>query len=481
MANLILWNSLNDPVSLSRPVGPHQISQWLTKHGFSVKVIDFCSSMSTNDLVDITRKFIDNKTIAIGVSSTFWNSFNVETMTTNSRFPQGSKYSAPLDPSWVTDGRQKIESLYPELKWLLGGAASQAISMNEWIPFHGHSENEILKFLDEKSGKTVPRDSFEIQSMDWSYGDGLGIQPHEVLGIELGRGCQFKCGFCRYPLLGKKKNSYLRNFDLVKHELIQNYEKFGVTRYSYLDDTVNESSEKIEIMADIAQSLPFKLEWVGYGRLDLIGSNRSSIQLLKDSGLRSMFFGIETFHPIASKAIGKTWNGKHGKEFLLELRDIWGKEINYHTNFIIGLPGESKSDIDSTIQWCIDNDISSWNMGSLNISTRQDLLFKSEFDENYVTYGYKFPNPMDETYWENEHWTAATAAQKTKQVITDRNAMGKNRPADFFLASLAGLGYSIDELINTSVSTLPWGDFFNKRQSHIDQYIHYQKNIANAY
>jgi hypothetical protein len=477
VANLILWNTLNHNVFLVRPVGAHQIAQWLIKHGYTVKVIDFCSSISTDDLVEITRKFIDNSTIAVGVSSTFWNLFDPITITSSSRYPQGNKFTA-IDPDWVNSGRRKIESLYPELKWLLGGASSQAISMHDWIKFHGHAEDSILKFLDEKSGKNIARTPFTIQSMEWSYGEGLGILPHEVLGIELGRGCQFKCGFCRYPLLGKKKNSYLRNFNLVKHELIQNYEKFGVTRYSYLDDTVNESSEKIEIMADIAQSLPFKLEWVGYGRLDLIGSNRPSIQTLKDSGLRSMFFGIETFHPTASKAIGKAWNGKHGKEFLLELKEIWGKEINFHTNFIVGLPGESEIDIDNTIQWCIDNDIPSWKFGALNISIRQDLLFKSVFDENYAEYGYKFTNPLDDSYWENEYWNAQTAVDKQLSVSRQNK---NSRPSDFALASLAGLGYSIDELINTPQHSLPYGDMFNKRQSHIDQYVHYQKNIANAY
>jgi hypothetical protein len=481
MADLILWNTLNyGSPSLLRPVGPHQLAQWLIKHGYTVKVIDFCSVLTTNDLVEITKKFVDNNTIAIGVSSTFWhpralaneeNSYTV-------RNPQGNTTSEEAEPSWVLDSRVLLEGMYPKLDWVLGGALSESLLQLDWTKFHGHAEDATLKYLNEKRGKTALISNFEIQKLENGYGDELCIQPHEVLGIELGRGCQFKCGFCRYPLLGKKKNTYLRDFDLVRLELLQNYYNFGITRYTVLDDTTNESLEKIEMLANVAQALPFKLEWVGFGRVDLIWSRRQTIQLLKDSGLRSMFFGIESFHPEACKSIGKGWSSKHGKDFLVELKDTWGKDINFHTGFIIGLPGESELDIDNSVRWCIDNNMSSVYFAPLNISSRPDLLFKSEFDTNYEKYGYRFNDPSNESYWENDNWSAASAHNKAAEIHSYFKK--NNRIAAFGLADVANLGYSIDELIDVPCTMGPKERLY-KLHLAVKQYVHFQKNISSIF
>ena len=82
MADLIIWNSYltDSPDSkkvsnstIVRIAGPHELACWLEKFGYSVKVIDFCNKMSSEDVIKITEKHIDSNTIAIGASSTFWN------------------------------------------------------------------------------------------------------------------------------------------------------------------------------------------------------------------------------------------------------------------------------------------------------------------------------------------------------------------------------------------------------------------------
>ena len=180
--------------------------------------------------------------------------------------------------------------------------------------------------MDECFSTQIARPNFDISKLENCFYDDLCIQETEVLPIELSRGCQFKCRFCRYPLLGKKKNTYIRDYDLIEKEFLENYYRYGITKYFFLDDTVNESDEKVEKLAEIVQRLPFKLNWFGYNRVDLIGVKPHSIELLKLSGLKSSFFGIESFHLKASKVVGKGWNGAKGKEFLLELREHWGEK-----------------------------------------------------------------------------------------------------------------------------------------------------------
>ena len=287
MANLILWNCLNEDINASRPLGAHQISSWLRNHGYTVKVIDFCHALSTDTLVSLTEMHIDSETVGVGVSTTFWNDIrNVNRMDKDFKKQSSANY---FEPNWVISARENIEKKY-QLNWLLGGGSVTYNQLGylstrfEWVKFYNHAEDELLKYMDEKSNKTITRKNFDIKTQTNCFYDDLGLASSETLPIELGRGCQFKCRFCSYPLIGKEKGTYIRDLKHVEEEFIINYEKYGITKYAVMDDTANESTEKIEELANIVQRLPFQLSWVGYNRLDLIGTQKHTIDLLKASG-----------------------------------------------------------------------------------------------------------------------------------------------------------------------------------------------------
>lgn len=460
MANLILWNSLNVETSPVRPAGPHQLAYWLKLHGYDVKVIDFCHLLTTDELVNLTLKHIDQSTIAIGVSTTFWKKSLQD------------YFESTLEPNWVLDARSKLN--HKKVKWLLGGANSNGNFLFNWDILHGHAEDSLLKYMDENSSVIKTRSKFDIVSLDNCFYDDLNIQSTEVLPIELSRGCQFKCRFCRYPLLGKKKNTYIRDYKLIEKEFLENYYRYGITKYFFLDDTVNESDEKIEHLAEIVQNLPFKLSWFGYNRLDLIGVKPHTVELLKLTGLKSSYFGIESFHPAASKIVGKGWNGVNGKKFLLKLQEQWGNDINFHLSFIVGLTGETEKDVDETHQWCIDNKIPSWTFNGLNININKNQIYPSEFDLNYRLYGYKIPNLSNNQFWTNKDWTSITALQKAKSLSI--NLQTKVKPAVWLLGELSVLGYDLQYLMQTYKKDLDWTNIKNLTKNFVNTYVKNQLN-----
>jgi radical SAM superfamily enzyme YgiQ (UPF0313 family) len=118
--------------------------------------------------------------------------------------------------------------------------------------------------------------------------------------------------------------------------------------------------EKINYIANISKRLGVQITWGGYIRVDLIWSKKNYNELF-DSGLRNAYFGLESFHPEASKIIGKGWNGQHGKEWIPKLyNDLWNKQVKIEASFIVGLPKETEESLLETVKWI--NDINAGYM-----------------------------------------------------------------------------------------------------------------------
>jgi hypothetical protein len=177
---------------------------------------------------------------------------------------------------------------------------------------------------------------------------------------------------------------------LIEEEIVYNYEQFKTVSYHFLDDTVNEDQDKVLNLSFLPKRTGIDISWTGYLRADLLWRYPDTAYQLKESGLKSCFFGIESFHPEASRAIGKGWSGKHAKEFLPKLyNNIWNKEIPIWNNFIVGLPHETKEDLLETLNWCKENPMGIHRFVNLNLYTnRGNDDTTSEFGKNYKTYGY---------------------------------------------------------------------------------------------
>lgn len=461
MAHIIFWNGFASNVP-ERTLGVYQLAGWLRSHGYKVKVLDFCNWIKNpTKLAELTRKHITEDTVAIGVSTTFWSN-------------EDDKSKNSIEPDWVHETRKLLEWDTPKIQWILGGSRSHKKSFKDhWVRFHDYAEDALLKWMDERCKNSHSRKNYDIvDHCSYSFEKEDAIAPHEVLPLELSRGCRFECSFCRFPLLGKTPGTYIRTEHSIREELIRNYNEFGTTNYNIMCDTYNESPEKVQMVHDIVQSLPFEINFAAYIRADLMHARPEQIRLLKDSGLRSAFFGIESFHPKASMAVGKGWNGKKGKDFLLKLKDEWGERTTWQMGFIVGLPGDTPDSLEETYEWCIANEMKCWDFNPLGLSIAHDEEIKSKFERESEKYGYTMTGPVT---WKNDVWTSESAIDFANML--NKKSIPHMSPGGFQVSKFISMGYSYDYTLHAKYGERwdAWPDIAAKRREFIINYIKQQE------
>lgn len=462
---------------LQRGIGAYQVAGHLRQNGYTVQVIDFTDHFTDRELIEYVSQFVGNKTLAIGVSSTFYRGQAISGGNITSTEKDNDHSFLPLN---LVNALKVLKEKHSNIKFLLGGASSYRCENNSLFDasFQGYSESAVLEYLNDQK-RIWPKHNglskidgsifnFNVNLLDHRWDDNDIVLENETLPIEISRGCIFKCKFCNYPLNGKKKFDYIRSADSIKQELIDNYERFGTTRYLFGDDTFNDSTHKLEQLHKVITDLPFKIEFATYLRLDLLHSHREQIEILKEMGLGNAFFGIESMNEKTAKLIGKGMNPEKVKEFLLELQnDLWKDQIFIECSFIVGLPFEDKKSTDKTFQWVYDNKITNfWNA----LGLEPNKPYKSEFDKNFEQYGYKLTEKRKNVwYWKNDIMDSDQALIIAKEY--NEQSLPNQPVPSFFLFPLLSTGlFNRKELSKINGKDLPKDQITKKTQELICKY-----------
>lgn len=478
--DIIFWTGLYSN-AVYRPIGAYQLSHWMRKHGYSCQVIDFMQTMTAEEIVEFTEKFITKDTLCIGLSSTFWSEYRKHI----------KRWVMSNDPpTAVLAAMLEIKKRYPDIKFVLGGSQSDVQSENTYKLFDavitGNGEDSFLDICEEwrKGNKQIFATSyrggtpyitgslnrlFDPVKNDHMFEYNDCIVPGESLPIEISRGCIFSCKFCQYPHIGKKKNDYIRNMDLIKQEIEYNKKTFNSSNYYILDDTFNDSHEKMKEWGGMLKSLDFDIKYTSYLRADLLARNPEQIEIFRDTGMVSAMFGIESFDPEGSRLVGKGWSGKEAKTFLPELMKQWKNDVTFHISMIVGIPPETYKDYRMHQDWCIENKIPSWIWQILGINT-QPRTFESEFDRNYTKYGFELTNPGVTKEWKTAYMTSAEAAKIATDLNGEKAKHDLQKLTCWVALAYMGLGYSHEYLNNTLEKDFNYRELFSRQNAFIAEY-----------
>jgi radical SAM PhpK family P-methyltransferase len=191
----------------------------------------------------------------------------------------------------------------------------------------------------------------EENSLDENYIDWSAVST-DTLGptvqTRTARSCAFKCSFCNYPTRAGKLS--LSSVATVERELDSIAAAGGVTNVVFVDDTFNVPIERFKDICRMIIRKNFGFNWFSYFRCS--NSDAEAFGLMRDSGCKGVFLGIESGSPDILKNMNKAATVEKYTEGIQKLREMG---ILTFASFIIGFPGETAATISQTERFIREN------------------------------------------------------------------------------------------------------------------------------
>lgn len=214
--------------------------------------------------------------------------------------------------------------------------------------------------------KTLPREKItDLDSLKQEY-DLLDVNryfnftcSHEYLPattrfmpLTTSRGCPFTCIYC-HDIFGKDIR-YV-SAEAVLKEMAYLKETYGVNEFHILDDSFNIDMKRAKKIFDmiVERGLDVKISFPNGVRADYIDDEM--VEKMRAAGVYRLALGIESGSLRIQKMISKSLDIKILKEVVSKLTQA---NISVNGFFMLGFPGETREEMEQTIQFACDLDLS---------------------------------------------------------------------------------------------------------------------------
>ncbi len=176
---------------------------------------------------------------------------------------------------------------------------------------------------------------------------GAFVDALPVVPIITSRGCPCRCGFCGAHLAGTKIR--LRSPVAVVDEMEYLHRRHGVREIQILDDNFNWHRSHAEGVCEqiLQRGLKIYISFPNGLRLDHLDADL--VRLFERCGCRSATIGIESGSQKTLDRMNRRITREKMEALLREIKSVSG--IRLTGNFIIGVPGETRDDIEQTIRY----------------------------------------------------------------------------------------------------------------------------------
>ncbi len=168
-----------------------------------------------------------------------------------------------------------------------------------------------------------------------------------MLSVFTSRGCPFRCIFC-HNIFGRKFRA--RTPENVVQEIRYLVEKYKVREFEMVDDSFNLDLERAKEIMRIIADLDVKLHFAFPNGLRADRMDGELLDLLKKAGTYRIDYAVESASPRIQEMMQKRLDLERTAEVIAETS---GRRIMTTGFFILGFPGETREEMEATVEWAL--------------------------------------------------------------------------------------------------------------------------------
>jgi radical SAM superfamily enzyme YgiQ (UPF0313 family) len=164
------------------------------------------------------------------------------------------------------------------------------------------------------------------------------------VGVDVGRGCPFRCGYCVSNSIGEGKFRQ-RSVENVVKIVKRVAEDYGKNFFRFEHDMLTLNRQWLLNLCDSLDREKLDITWECFSRIDTI--DEEMMERMAAAGCNDIYFGVETGSPRMQKLLNKRLRLDRAPSVI---RKVCDSGIIATSGFILGFPQEKMSDIAQTMR-----------------------------------------------------------------------------------------------------------------------------------
>jgi tRNA A37 methylthiotransferase MiaB len=183
----------------------------------------------------------------------------------------------------------------------------------------------------------------ELDSLPFPDFSGIRLDDQDIIYVEIGRGCPFKCNFCFTAPYWQRKHR-IKSSERIIRELKYFKNEYGRTDFNFTHDLFTTDRRWVINFCKELSNSDLTVSWTCSSRTDTI--DEEQIYWMKQAGCRDIYFGVETGTEEMQKLINKGLDLKQGRQIISKNIEAG---ISATVGFIAGLPKETDISLRGTL------------------------------------------------------------------------------------------------------------------------------------
>ncbi len=250
-----------------------------------------------------------------------------------------------------------IKKLNINIKTILGGPHFNVDPVSIYFKkvdyiMIGEAENNICEVVDAVFNKKDPVFNKNIVNLEelplltlkyLPKFQKKNIQNQKKQLISTARGCPFKCSFC-YKSISVQTGRFLSGENIYLN-IEKFYTEYKIDKFFIVDDTFGVDSSQLSTFVDLIVRTGLPVSWSCMSHASILTENK--IAIMHQGGCKSIHLGVES----GSDNILRLLNKKTSTKQIDTVSKLMHKyNIKLHAFMMVGLPGETKEDIELSVE-----------------------------------------------------------------------------------------------------------------------------------